>query len=118
MALIKMGCHGLPQRLGTTAMWLALVKVAREAILEAVYRYQFDHNASGQQSAAGVYCLSLSLAGEKDEDPPSPVVDVFPEDVRGDLADALARLDAGLMLSMPLSRPMPNMGRGVHELRL
>ena len=40
------------------------------------------------------------------------------EEVRGDLADALARLDAGLVLSMPLSRPMPSIGRGVHELRL
>jgi phage-related protein len=39
-------------------------------------------------------------------------------DVRGDLADALARLDAGLMLTMPLSRAMPDIGRGVHELRL
>ena len=45
-------------------------------------------------------------------------IEVFPEEIRGDLADALARLDAGLMLSMPLSRPMPSIGRGVHELRL
>ena len=30
----------------------------------------------------------------------------------------MARLDAGLMLSMPLSRPMPSIGRGAHELRL
>ena len=42
----------------------------------------------------------------------------LPEEVRGDLADALARLDAGLVLSMPLSRSMPSIGRGVHELRL
>jgi phage-related protein len=28
------------------------------------------------------------------------------------------RLDTGLMLSMPISRPMPSIGRGVHELRL
>ena len=42
----------------------------------------------------------------------------FPEEIRGDLADALARLDAGLALSMPLSRPMPSIGRGVHEMRL
>ena len=42
----------------------------------------------------------------------------FPEEIRGDLADALARLDAGLALSMPLSRPMTGIGRGVHELRL
>ncbi len=45
-------------------------------------------------------------------------IDALPEEVRGDLADALARLDIGLMLSMPLSRPMPSIGRGVHELRL
>jgi phage-related protein len=42
----------------------------------------------------------------------------LPEEVRGDLADALARLDAGLVLTMPLSRPMPSIGRGAHELRL
>jgi phage-related protein len=45
-------------------------------------------------------------------------IEVLPDEVRGDLADALARLDAGLMLTMPLSRPMPTIGRGVHELRL
>jgi len=42
----------------------------------------------------------------------------LPEEIRGDLADALARLDAGHSLSMPLSRPMPRVGKGVHELRL
>ena len=41
----------------------------------------------------------------------------FPEEVRGDLADALARLEAGLKLSMPLSRPMPSIHAGAHELR-
>jgi phage-related protein len=45
-------------------------------------------------------------------------IEAFPEEIRGDLADALALLDAGLMLSLPLSRPMPAIGRGVHELRL
>lgn len=45
-------------------------------------------------------------------------IETFPEEVRGDLADALARLDAGLLLSMPLSGPMPGIGRGDHELRL
>ena len=45
-------------------------------------------------------------------------IEAFPEGVRGDLADALARLDAGLVLSMPLSRPMPRIGQSVHELRL
>jgi phage-related protein len=42
----------------------------------------------------------------------------FPEEVRVDLADALARLDEGHNLSMPLPRPMPSIGTGVHELRL
>jgi phage-related protein len=42
----------------------------------------------------------------------------FPEEIRGDLADALARLDAGQTLAMPLSRPIPIIGNGVHELRL
>src|SRR5205809_2839908 len=42
----------------------------------------------------------------------------LPDEVRCDLADAVARLEVGLMLTMPLSRPMPSMGRGVHELRL
>jgi phage-related protein len=43
---------------------------------------------------------------------------LLPPDVRGDLADALARLDGGLKLSVPLSRPMPAIGMGAHELRL
>lgn len=42
----------------------------------------------------------------------------LPLEIRADLADALARLDTGLSLSMPLSRPMPAIGAGVHELRL
>lgn len=41
----------------------------------------------------------------------------FPEVVREDLADALAKLEEGVMLSMPLSRPMPSIGPRVHELR-
>ena len=41
----------------------------------------------------------------------------FPEEIRKDLLDAAARLQEGHMLSMPLSRPMPSVGRGVHELR-
>ena len=45
-------------------------------------------------------------------------LEALPVEVRGDLADVLARLDAGLVLTMPLSRPMPSIGRGVHELRL
>ncbi len=43
---------------------------------------------------------------------------MLPPGIRGDLADALARLDAGLKLSLPLSRPMPSIGPGAHELRL
>ena len=42
----------------------------------------------------------------------------FPTIVKEDLADALALLDEGVNLSMPLSRPMRSIGSGVHELRL
>jgi phage-related protein len=44
-------------------------------------------------------------------------IDMFPEDVRGEIADALARLEEGHLLCFPLSRPMPGIGSGVHELR-
>jgi phage-related protein len=44
-------------------------------------------------------------------------LDGFPDEVKGLLADAVARLEIGHMLSMPLSRPMPRIGKGVHELR-
>lgn len=45
-------------------------------------------------------------------------LDDLPVTVREDLADAVARLEQGQSLSMPLSRPMPSIGAGVHELRL
>lgn len=41
----------------------------------------------------------------------------FPDEVRGDLADAIARLEEGHVLAPPLSKPMPSIGRAVHELR-
>ena len=36
----------------------------------------------------------------------------------GDVLDAVGKLKTGLNLSMPLSRPMPDVGKGVHELQL
>jgi len=45
-------------------------------------------------------------------------IQVLPEAIRVDVAESMSRLDAGELLSMPLSRPMPEVGRGVHELRL
>lgn len=45
-------------------------------------------------------------------------INKLPAEIREDLADALARLQEGHNLSLPLSRPMPSIGRGVHELRL
>ena len=44
-------------------------------------------------------------------------INELPADVRDDLIDALAKLNEGNMLSMPLSRPTPSVGNGVHELR-
>jgi len=48
-----------------------------DAIRFAVFRYQFDHNASGQKTNAGVYCLSLSLAGQEPIDPSDELVASF-----------------------------------------
>ena len=45
-------------------------------------------------------------------------VKAFPTEIREDLADAVARLELGQTLSLPLSRPMPSLGKGIHELRL
>ncbi len=42
----------------------------------------------------------------------------FPDEIKADLMDLLAQLDIGIKLSMPLSRPMTSIGKGVHELRL
>jgi hypothetical protein len=48
-----------------------------DAIRFAVFRYQFDHNASGQKTNAGVYCLSLSLVGQEELDPSDELVVSF-----------------------------------------
>lgn len=42
----------------------------------------------------------------------------FPKDVLGDLLDCVAKLRNRIVLSMPLSRPMPSLGKSIHELRL
>ena len=43
-------------------------------IAEATFRYQFEHNASGQKTAANVYCIGFSAVSVDDrttQDPPS-----------------------------------------------
>ena len=42
----------------------------------------------------------------------------FPQEVREDFVDVVAKLRRGISLTMPLSKPMPQIGRGVYELRL
>jgi len=41
----------------------------------------------------------------------------FPDEVKDLILDSIALLRAGHTLSMPLSRPMPSIGKGVYELR-
>ena len=43
---------------------------------------------------------------------------LLPEEVFQDFLDAIGRLKEGENLNMPLSRPMPSLGKGVNELRL
>lgn len=58
---------------------LVETRLARERseldIREAVFRYQFRHNASGLQQESGVYCLSLTY-GEP-TDPPDELMKRF-----------------------------------------
>src|SRR6266849_3889542 len=42
----------------------------------------------------------------------------FPDDVRRDFGKAIFDLQKGAKLSMPLSRAMPSVARGVEELRV
>ena len=42
----------------------------------------------------------------------------FPEDVRREFGKVIFDLQKGEKLSMPLSRPMPSVARGVEELRI
>mgnify|MGYP000082502094 CR=1 FL=1 len=42
----------------------------------------------------------------------------FPSSLQVDLLTIAEQLNDGVKLSLPLSRPMPTMGKGVHELRL
>lgn len=44
-------------------------------------------------------------------------IDEFPLKVKEELVDAIADLQAGVILAMPLSRKMDGMGAGVYELR-
>ncbi len=42
----------------------------------------------------------------------------FPEEVRRELGKAIFDLQKGHKLAMPLSKPMPAVGKGVEELRI
>lgn len=42
----------------------------------------------------------------------------FPQEIQKDLLMIVELLEKGEKLSLPLSRPMPSIGKGVHELRL
>lgn len=42
----------------------------------------------------------------------------FPEEILGEFVDAVALLNEGIILNMPLSKAMPSIGKNVHELRL
>lgn len=40
------------------------------------------------------------------------------KDIKSDFVDAVALLDVGQLLSMPLSKPLFSIHKGLHELRL
>jgi len=46
------------------------------------------------------------------------IIKGFPNDVRRELGKSIFDLQTGVNLAMPLSRSMPSVAAGVHELRL
>ncbi|MBK7962410.1 MAG: type II toxin-antitoxin system RelE/ParE family toxin [Bdellovibrionales bacterium] len=42
----------------------------------------------------------------------------FPEDIRREIGKAIFELQNGIKLTMPLSRPMADIGSNVHEIRV
>ncbi len=48
----------------------------------------------------------------------SETIRELPKSVRRELGESLLKLQQGMSLSLPLSRPMPSVMHGVHELRL
>jgi phage-related protein len=46
------------------------------------------------------------------------ILRTFPEEVRRELGKAIFDLQKGAILGMPLSKPIPSVGRGVDELRI
>jgi phage-related protein len=42
----------------------------------------------------------------------------FPKPARHEIGEAILDLQKGSRLTMPLSRPMPSVGSGVHEIRV
>jgi phage-related protein len=47
-----------------------------------------------------------------------PILREFPEEIRLEIGKAIFELQKGAKLSMPLSRPMPDIGSNVHEIRV
>jgi len=46
------------------------------------------------------------------------ILQEFPEEVRRELGKAIFDLQKGYRLTMPLSKPIPSVGKGVEELRV
>lgn len=45
-------------------------------------------------------------------------IKAFAKPVRQDIGELLLKLQVGISIGMPYSRPMPSVSKGVHELRL
>jgi hypothetical protein len=81
MRVIKAIAHATPFLLLLTIASASLAvdtdhTSQEDDIREAVFRHQFDHNASGQKKSAHAYCLSV-LMGNKDSDPSDQFIKRF-----------------------------------------
>jgi hypothetical protein len=72
--MVVWGCSARAELPQPTAASDASTLSREDQVREAVFRYQFTHNASGQKDRAPVYFLSLDSEGEKEPRDPSPAL--------------------------------------------
>lgn len=80
LSLLSLGCGSAGNASGDRGGEAGDAAPSDEAaVLEAVFRYQFEHNDSGLKAGAAAYCLCVPGEGGKERDPGQALLDRFKE---------------------------------------